>query len=142
MLSYKVASCISLTVPFHDLDPLNICWHGHYVRYFELARTALLQQINYDYPQMKRSGFFWPVIEIFVRYAHPLYYQQTIDIHARLQEWENRLKIGYEIRDTKTGKRLTRGHTLQVSVHMATQEMCFVTPEVFRKKLEPFLCTE
>jgi acyl-CoA thioester hydrolase len=122
-------------IPFHDLDPLEICWHGHYVRYFELARAALLQSIDYDYPQMRESGYAWPVIELFIRYAQPLKYQQQIEIKAFLMEWENRLKVDYLILDCATGRRLTRGHTVQVAVDMRTREMCLASPVVLAEKL-------
>jgi acyl-CoA thioester hydrolase len=127
---------VDWTIPFHDLDPMEICWHGHYVRYFELARTALLQHIDYDYPQMRASGYAWPIIELFIRYAQPLAYQQRIHIDACLVEWENRLKIAYAIRDAATQKRLTRGHTVQVAVDMQTREMCFASPDALREKLK------
>ncbi|MDR2626327.1 MAG: acyl-CoA thioesterase [Zoogloeaceae bacterium] len=126
---------IKLRIPFHDLDPLEICWHGHYVRYFELARVALLQSLNYDYPQMRESGYAWPVIELFIRYAQPLHYQQEIEVKAFLTEWENRLRIDYLIFDCATGKRLTRGHTLQVAVDMRIREMCLESPAILLEKL-------
>ena len=126
-------------VPFCDLDPLEVCWHGNYVRYYELARTALMQRIDYDYPQMRTSGYAWPIIEMFIRYAQPLTYQQHLHLDARLVEWENRLKIAYEIRDALTQKRLTYGHTVQVAVDIQTREMCFVSPDVLREKLKGHL---
>jgi acyl-CoA thioester hydrolase len=126
---------VELQIPFHDLDPLEICWHGHYVRYFEVARTALLQSILYDYPEMRASGYAWPVIELFIRYAQPLHYQQRIAVEACLTEWENRLKIEYLIHDLESGKRLTRGHTVQVAVDMRNWEMCLVSPDVLVEKL-------
>jgi acyl-CoA thioester hydrolase len=126
---------VELQIPFHDLDPLDICWHGHYVRYFELARTALLQSFDYDYPTMRASGYAWPVIELFIRYAQPLRYQQRIAVEAFLTEWENRLKIEYLILDIETGKRLTRGHTVQVAVDIRTREMCLVSPDILVEKL-------
>ncbi|MDR2925857.1 MAG: acyl-CoA thioesterase [Azoarcus sp.] len=130
---------IDLTIPFHDIDSMEICWHGHYVRYFELARCALLQRVGYDIPQMRDSGYAWPVIELHIRYAQPLVYQQRVQIEARLAEWENRLKITYEIRDTDTQKRLSHGHTVQVAVDMRTREMCFASPNILRQKLEGHL---
>jgi len=122
-------------VPFHDLDPMEVCWHGHYARYFELARTALMQSIGYDHPQMRESGYAWPVIELFIRYAQPLIYQQCIEIEAFLVEWENRLKIEYLIRDVDSGRRLTRGHTVQVAVAMRQREMCLQSPAILAAKL-------
>jgi acyl-CoA thioester hydrolase len=126
---------VELQIPFHDLDPLEICWHGHYVRYFELARTALLQSLDYDYPDMRTSGYAWPVIELYIRYAQPLLYQQRIEVEASIAEWENRLKIEYQIRDIESGKRLTSGYTVQVAVNIRTWEMCLVSPDILVEKL-------
>lgn len=134
-----LTASVEWTIPFHDLDPLEVCWHGHYVRYLELARTVLLQQIEYDVPQMRDSGYLWPVIELHIRYAHPLRYQQRIVIEAQLREWENRLKIGYEIRDAETGQRLTKAHTVQVAVNAGNGEMCFVSPAALQDKVSAYL---
>jgi len=24
----------TVEVPFHDVDAMNVCWHGHYLKYF------------------------------------------------------------------------------------------------------------
>lgn len=126
---------VEWVVPFHDLDPMEVVWHGNYPRYFEHARTALLQSFEYDYPQMRESGYAWPVIDMAVRYIRPLVYQQRITIRAELVEWENRLKIKYEIRDSATGERLTRGHTVQVAVKLPEMAMCFISPAILFEKL-------
>lgn len=126
---------ITLTPAFHDLDPMNVVWHGNYVRYFEVARCALLQQIGYDYPQMRDSGYAWPVVDLRVKYVRPLVYGQSMIVRATIVEWENRLKIDYEIRDAASGQRLTKGYSIQVAVDMATQEMLYVCPPVLLEKL-------
>ena len=84
---------------------------------------------------MRDSGYAWPVIDLAVRYARPLVYQQRIVIQAELVEWENRLKIKYEIRDAETGARLTRGHTVQVAVKLPEMTMCFISPAILFEKL-------
>ncbi len=40
---------IELAPAFHDLDPMEVVWHGHYVKYLEIARCALLEKWNYSY---------------------------------------------------------------------------------------------
>ncbi|MDT6961914.1 acyl-CoA thioesterase [Cupriavidus sp. SZY C1] len=126
---------ITLTPAFHDLDPMNVVWHGNYIRYFELARCALLQTIDYDYPQMRDSGYAWPVVDLRVKYVRPLVYGQAVVVHASIVEWENRLKIDYEIRDAASGQRLTKGYSIQVAVDIETQEMLYVCPPVLLEKL-------
>ena len=129
------AAEVRIEIPFHDVDMMGVVWHGNYARYFEVARSALLGGIDYDYRQMKASGYAWPVIDMQVRYAQPLHFEQCVIVRARIVEYEYRLKIAYEIRDETTGQRLTRGHTIQVALDMADGEMCFASPPILLEKL-------
>lgn len=122
-------------VQFNHLDPMEIVWHGHYVNYLEIARSALLTSIDYNYRQMKASGYVWPVIDLHMRYIAPAKFAQHLKLRAEIVEWENRLKIAYLISDSGTGKRISRATTTQVAVEIATGEMCFVSPPVLFEKL-------
>jgi acyl-CoA thioester hydrolase len=126
---------VEIEVPFHDVDVMGVVWHGHYVKYLEIARCALLDKIEYNYSQMKASGFGWPVIEVRIRYPQPLYFQQKIRVKARIDEWENRLKIGYLIEDLHSGKRLTKAYTVQVALDLESGEMLFASPDILLQKL-------
>ncbi|TCM63215.1 acyl-CoA thioester hydrolase [Acinetobacter calcoaceticus] len=126
---------VIIDVPFHDVDSMDVVWHGHYLKYFEIARCALLDQFQYNYVDMKQSGYAWPVIESYVRYAHGIVFQQQIRVRASLKEWENRLKIEYQIFDAQSGKRLTKGFSSQVAVDMLSREMCFQSPKVLMDRL-------
>lgn len=130
----KLQSSTEIVVPFHDIDLMGIVWHGHYIKYFEIARCALLEKLDYNYSQMKASGYAWPVIDMRVRYPSSAIFGETIVVNACISEWENRLKVDYEIRN-KEGERLTRGHTIQVAVDIASGDMCFESPPVLFEKL-------
>lgn len=134
-VEHKWTAEIDLQVQFFDLDPMEIVWHGHYVKYLEQARCALLETIGYNYPDMKASGYMWPIIDMHLRYIGAATFGQIIKVRATLVEWENRLKIDYLITDAQTGKRLTRATTTQVAVKADTGEMCFVSPPVLFEKL-------
>ncbi|KAA8733856.1 acyl-CoA thioesterase [Acinetobacter qingfengensis] len=127
---------VEIDIPFHDVDSMDVVWHGHYLKYFEVARCQLLDQFGYNYQQMKASGYAWPIIESYVRYAHGIVFAQRIKVVAILKEWENRLKIDYQIYDLQTRKRLTRGYTTQVAVDMTTRELCYVSPAILLEKLQ------
>lgn len=124
-----------IQVPFFDVDPMEVVWHGRYVKYLEVARGALLDTIGYNYPDMKRSGYAWPVIDMHLRYSAPAHFGERLKVRAEIVEWENRLKIEYLIADAASGRRLVRASTTQVAVDVATQEMCFVSPRVLFEKL-------
>ena len=133
---YKLATAIEVEVPFHDVDAMNVAWHGHYVKYFELARCALLRRFDYDYPQMQDSGYLWPIVECHLKYVRPARYSQRLRVEATLVDYENRLRIAYAISDAVSGERLTKGYTTQVAVDAATRELQFVSPPVVLAKLE------
>lgn len=127
---------IELEVPFHDVDLMAVAWHGNYVKYFEIARCALLRRINYDYPQMRDSGYLWPIVDLHLKYVRPACYAQRIRVHATLVEYENRLKISYLIEDAGNGEVLTKGHSIQVAVNETDGELQFVSPDTLRRNVE------
>lgn len=114
---------------------MHVVWHGNYFKYFEIARCALLQRYDYDYPQMLESGYLWPVVDARVKYIRPLLYQQALRVRAQISEWENRLKIDYQIHDAADGQLLTRAHTIQVAVDAASKEMLYQSPPVLCERL-------
>ena len=127
---------VEIQVPFHDVDAMHYVWHGHYYKYYEVVRTKLFQSIDYDVLQMKASGYSWPIIKTSYKYVQPMLYNQLIQVSAKIQEYENRLKIIYRISDAKTDEKLATGHTTQVAVDMKNNEMCFVSPKFLLKKVE------
>lgn len=126
---------VAIKVPFFDVDPMRIVWHGHYVKYFEIARCELLNRIGYGYREMEQSGFGWPVIDLRVRYVKSAVLGQQLTCTARIVEYEHRLKIDYEIQCAQTGERLTKGYSIQVAVSLAANEMQLVSPRIMLQKL-------
>lgn len=130
---------IELTIPFYDLDPLNIVWHGNYLKYFEDAREALLRHINIGYQQLFKTNYIFPIVESYVKYIRPLKHEQVIIITAKLLEYENRVKIAYLISDKESGQKLTEGYTTQVTISKETQELEFESPKALREGIEQCL---
>lgn len=122
---------VEILVPFFDVDMMEVVWHGHYVKYLEVARCALLDRLDHNYSQMREAGYAWPVIDLQLRYVRGARFGQRISVRADLVEWENRLKINYLISDAETGERLTRASSTQVAVEIASREMQMVSPPVF-----------
>ncbi|BCD85145.1 thioesterase [Pseudomonas solani] len=127
---------VEVLVPFFDVDMMEVVWHGHYVKYLEVARCALLDKLGHNYSQMRDAGYAWPIIDLQLRYIRGARFGQTIVVRADLVEWENRLKINYLITDAATGERLTRGSSVQVAVEIATREMLLASPKVFVDAVE------
>ncbi|MEX2497156.1 MAG: acyl-CoA thioesterase [Woeseia sp.] len=116
-------------VPFHDIDPAGVAWHGRYFKYFEAARCTLLNDIDYSYRAMTASGYLWPVVDTSVRYLRPLLLEQTFTVTACLREWEMRLVVNYKIED-EVGLLYTKARTVQVPVDAVTKVLSIGSPQV------------
>ncbi len=125
-----------ITIQFYDVDPMNVVWHGHYPKFFEVARGVLCELLDYNYIQMKESGFAWPIVDMRIKYLRPLFLYQKILVEAELLEHINRLKIEYRVYDEATGELLTKASTIQVAVDIDSFEMRFESPNLFVDKVE------
>ena len=135
MANPPISHEVEVQVPFYDVDPMHIVWHGNYLKYFEQARAALMYSIGYGYREMKESGYSWPIIDISARYGGSATVGDTLIVTATVREWETRLRISYRIVNKRTGKRITRGKSVQVAVDMKTGEMCYRSPAILLEKL-------
>lgn len=123
-------------VPFHDVDVMNIVWHGHYFKYFEIARTALAQKVGLDWPEAKALGFAMPVIGVDAKYKLPIRYDDQLTLHAAFEEpLLPALILRYTI--SSQGGRVVHavGTTKQAYVQIATLETCLALPPVIEERL-------
>lgn len=134
-----IAAEVTVKCQFYDLDPMGIVWHGNYPRYFELARCALLDKLDYNYQQMSDSGYAWPIVDMRLKYIRSIRFAEEVRVRATLVEYENRLKINYEINHSVTGEKITRGYTIQVAVDQRSEEMLFQSPAILYEKVELLL---
>lgn len=123
-------------IPFFDVDSMDIMWHGHYVKYLEMARCAFLDEIGYNYQVMRRQGYAWPVVKLDIKYVKPAIFRQKIKVELMVVEYESCLRINYLIRDSATGSKLTQASTTQAAVSIARGELQFVTPACWQQALE------
>ncbi|NVK11043.1 MAG: acyl-CoA thioesterase [Gammaproteobacteria bacterium] len=133
-----VSVYVDLQVPFHDVDVMRITWHGHYVKYLEIARTALIDEIDYGYEEMENTGYGWPIVDMHLRYVRPARMGQWLRVYADLVEWENCMKIRYRIVDRESGTLLNKATSMQVAIDVSNNEMLFASPTVFLNKLRAY----
>jgi acyl-CoA thioester hydrolase len=136
---YGIYAEAEVSVEFYDCDPLKVVWHGNYFNYFEVARRALLEKIGYGYGEMEKTGYSFPVIEVSAKFLGSLRFRDRARVKAILEEYENRLRIRYEIRDVQTGVLTTRGLSTQMAIDMRTYDSCFVCPQALIDKVEAII---
>ncbi len=127
-----------IIVPFFDVDSLMIVWHGHYIKYLEIARCAFLAKIQHDYNVMRQTGYAYPIVKLDLKYIKPASFGQKIEVHMAVIEFESCFKVRYRIIDQQTGELLTKATTTQAAVCIETGQMQFQTPAVFQQAIRHF----
>lgn len=120
---------VAVQIPFHDVDAMHVVWHGHYYKYFELARTEFFRQRSCDIHRCLELGYVLPIVDSRCRYIHPLTYGMHVRVRATLIESEHRIKLNYILLPEGAQKPAARGTTVQVAVARDTQTLCLVIPD-------------
>jgi acyl-CoA thioester hydrolase len=123
-----ISTTIEATVAFHDIDIVGVMWHGHYLKYLENARWALMDQIGFGFEVMNASGFAWPIVEMHVKYVHAAKLGDRLRVRASLVEWETRLAVNYLVLRADD-ERLARAKSVQVAVDARSGALQFTTPQ-------------
>lgn len=131
-----MSTVTEITVPFYDLDPMNVVWHGNYIKYLEQARCDFLASKGMTYTDMERIGYAFPVVELKVKYIRPCLFGQHIRVQTTWEPCDNCLIFKYEITDAETGKRLSRAQTKQMCVDLKTKESLYCLPDIVLKYLK------
>ena len=122
---------VDVDVRFHDVDMVGVVWHGHYLRYLENARWALMNELGYGLERMMASGVAWPIVELQTKYLSPARFGDRLRVRASLVEWEARLALNYLVTRPLDGVRIARARTVQVAVDARNGELQFATPPDF-----------
>ncbi len=126
-----------IRVEFYDVDSMDIAYHGNYVKFMEIARCNLLDKIGYGYKEMVATNYYFPVTTLNIKYIRSLVFEQEAIVKATLVEWENRIRIKYEIRSLD-GTIVTKAETTQMAVKMPGNITCFECPKCFTDKVLAF----
>ncbi len=124
---------IDMKVSFHDLDPLQIVWHGNYMKYFDVARFGLFESVGIDlYAYMLEKKFVFPVTRSSVKHIVPLRPFDAFTCQARVTEAQYKIAMQFEIRKDNNTTVCTRGSSEQLAVRFPEMEMEFAIPDDIR----------
>lgn len=107
-------------VQYYETDQMQVVHHSNYIRWFEEARVALLEEIGCPYDRLERMGIISPVLEVACQYKEMVRFGDTVEITAGISSFNGiKLCLDYEVRDVKDHRLYTTG----VSRH------CFLSQE-------------
>jgi acyl-CoA thioester hydrolase len=87
-----------IEVRYAETDMMGVVYHGSYLPWLEVARTAMLAAEGIPYRELEAAGFFLPVIEVNMRYLKPAKYPDVVTVTAVMREKPSlRIRIDYEL---------------------------------------------
>lgn len=125
-----------IKIPFNDLDPMDVVWHGNYIKYMEQSRCDMFDKLNYTYYDMKKDNYAYPVAKMKTKFIKPLRFNQEAIIETSLEEVEPAIIIKYKIFDKLSGSEVFNAETMQIGVNIKTGESLYLAPPNLLKKLE------
>ncbi len=123
----------NIKIPFHDLDPMNVVWHGNYIKYLEQARCDMFDKLGYTYYDMKDDNYVYPVAKLNTKYIKPLSFNQEVTINTSLIEIEPAIIIKYKMFN-KTDI-VFEAETMQIGINITTGESVYNAPVKLLKVL-------
>lgn len=127
---------------YSETDKMGYIYYGHYLQYFEVARTEFIRSAGIPYREMEDSGIMLPVVHAELDYKKPVLYDEVMNITVHIYEYPKVRLITYY--DIKTDNNRILNVTGRV-------ELCFIdartrrpvrAPEEFNKGIQNFIATQ
>ena len=118
---------------------MQVVWHGNYFRYMEEGRRLLLANLDLTYEDFTHHGYVFPVVDSRLKFTSPAKSGHEIRIQSTLVEWENRLKINFNIFNDTTQKVALKAFTIHCAVGLDDGELRLTTPAFFTERVKQCL---
>jgi len=87
------------TVQYYETDKMDCVHHSNYIRWFEEARTFLLDKLGFGYFKMEENGVMSPVLRVEAEYKTMARYGDTAQIEVSADNYTGtRITFVYDIR--------------------------------------------
>ncbi len=123
------SAVVKLRVPFHDLDPLHVVWHGNYLKYFDIARFALFEEAGIDlYRYSLDRQIIFPITRFSMKNIVALRHNDLFTCRAVATEARYKIAMDFDIRRDSDGAVCARAKSEQLAVKLPDMEMQFEIP--------------
>ena len=92
-------------VQYYETDQMGIVHHSNSIRWFEEARTWMMDEMQFGYEKMEALNILVPVLEASAKYISMVKFGETVEITTHISQFTGvKMVIEYEIRDVETGE--------------------------------------
>jgi len=130
------SAAVRLRVPFHDLDPLHVVWHGNYLKYFDIARFAVFEAAGVDlYRYSLDRQIIFPITRFSMKNIVALRHNDAFTCRAVVTEARYKIAMAFDIRRDSDQAVCARAKSEQLAVRLPDMEMQFEIPADIRRAL-------
>lgn len=91
-------------VQYYETDQMGIVHHSNYIRWFEEARLAFLEELNIGYAELEKKGIISPVVSVEAKYKHMCHLEDEVRIIPVVQKYDGIcLEFSYQIINRSNG---------------------------------------
>ena len=126
----------TFVVPFSDLDPMKVMWHGNYFKYFDITRDNLFRKLGLDlYTISDETRYIFPIIRSSIKHVYPLRFRDEFVCKAVIKEINYKITIAFEIRLTESNRMSAKGKSEQAAIKIQEMETMLRIPDEIRQSL-------
>lgn len=124
-----IENTVEIRVRYAETDKMGIVYNGEYLTYFEVARVEMMRNVGFPYSELERHGYQLPLVESYVNYKSPAYFDDLLQVTANLEFVPSPImKIKYNI--FKDNTIIAKGYTVH-SFFNSKLKMPVKPPKVF-----------
>lgn len=86
LLAIKAHHQQTIRVPLEDVDVTGCMYHGHYLKYFDRARTDFLLKLGFSHNHMIQNQSFFVVKKVEQDFLKPLYLESLVSANTWVEK--------------------------------------------------------
>lgn len=101
-----------IRVRYGETDQMGFAFYANYLSWFEVGRSEFCRALSHPYKHWEEKGVMLPAVEAYVRYKHPLRYDDVAVIKTSVQEVKPySVTFSYEVLLEENGRLVAEGWT-------------------------------
>jgi acyl-CoA thioester hydrolase len=111
----SLRSVKEIEIRFSELDPLNVVWHGNYIKYFEDGREDFGNKHGISYCDIRNAGVMAPIVSVKCNYKRFVKYGDKLQIETTyINNPAAKIILEYTIRRSSDQEIVAEGSSMQV----------------------------
>ena len=111
-------------IRYSETDQMHFVYNGKYFDFFEVGRAEMMRELNLTYKEIEDRGYGMPVVETFIKFKSPAFYDEVLSIESRVEKLpELKVHIDHTITCPQRNKIIVEGYVELVFLNSETKKL-------------------